>query len=236
MDVKDGGLLLELDTYFDEVNRFLSDAFQLPWMVKEPDEEELTPAQFEDFKQWIKDLETLLKDEERVKAHEYTQYIDVDTAIDFLIVQELTGNNDFFNYWPAKGPHSVYLYKQPGGKLYTGPLWDFDFHTYIPDRTKFWAGAEETMYYPALLRDPKFRERLVERWDAQKDALKGLAAYIDETAERLRVSEGYNHKLWPITNDENGDEKMTFQEAVDRMRQAFLDKWKWMDTNIRKLQ
>ena len=236
VNVEDGGLLLELDTYFDEKNRFWSEDFQLPWMVKEPDEEELTPEAFAEFKQWIKDLETLLKDPKRVQAHEYEQYIDVDTAIDFLIVQELTGNNDFFNYWPAKGPHSVYLYKQPGGKLYTGPLWDFDFHTYIPDRTKFWAGAKETMYYPALLRDPKFRERLVERWDAQKDALKGLAAYIDETAERLRVSEGYNHKLWPITNDENGDEKMTFQEAVDRMRQAFLDKWKWMDTNIRKLQ
>ena len=39
VNVKDGGLLLELDTYFDEVNRFQSKLFNLPWMVKEPDEE-----------------------------------------------------------------------------------------------------------------------------------------------------------------------------------------------------
>ncbi len=236
VNVADGGLLLELDTYFDEVNRFKSEDFQLPWMVKEPDEEELTPEAFEEFKQWIADLEKLLKDPERVQAHEYEQYIDVDTAIDFLLVQELTGNNDFFNYWPDTGPHSVYLYKQPGGKLYTGPLWDFDFHTFIPDRTNFWAGAKQTMYYPALLQDEKFRTRLVERWDAQKDTFKQLADYIDETAERIRVSEGYNHELWPITNRENGDEEMTFQKAVDRMRKAFLDKWEWMDKNIKKLK
>ncbi len=236
VNVADGGLLLELDTYFDEVNRFWSEDFRLPWMVKEPDEEELTPEAFAEFKQWIADLEKLLKDPERVQAHEYEQYIDVDSAIDFLLVQELTGNNDFFNYWPDVGPHSVYLYKQPGGKLYTGPLWDFDFHTFIPDRTNFWAGAKQTMYYPALLQDEKFRARLVERWDAQKDTFKQLADYIDGTAERIRVSEGYNQSLWPITNRENGDEEMTFQEAVDRMRQAFLDKWEWMDKNIKNLK
>ena len=236
--VEDGGLLLELDTYFDEVNRFQSELFKLPWMVKEPDEEELTAEQFDAFKQWIKELETLLKDEERVKAHEYEQYLDVDTAIDFLIVQELTGNHDFYNNWPSTGPHSVYLYKQPGGKLYTGPLWDFDYHTFLPDRARMWAGADKTMYYPALLKDPDFRTRLVERWDAQKDGLKGLADYIDEMAEKLRLSEGVNHGLWPIptTQNENSDEQMSFEKAVERMKGAFLDKWSWMDAHIRELK
>ena len=241
VNVKDGGLLLELDTYFDEVNRFLSDAFQLPWMVKEPDEEELTPAQFEAFKQWVKDLETLLKDEERVKAHEYTQYIDVDTAIDFLIVQELTMNHDFYNNWPPSmppGPHSTYLYLQPGGKLYTGPVWDFDYHTFVPDRAQMWAGANKTMYYPALLKDPDFRARLVERWNAQKDQLKKLPEYLDEMAERIALSEGYNHALWPIptSQNENMDEQMSFQDAMDRMKSSFLTKWSWMDNHIQDLR
>lgn len=239
--VEDGGLLLELDTYFDEPNRFLSQDFQLPWMVKEPDEDELTPEQFEDFKQWIRDLETLLKDEERVKAHEYTQYLDVDTAIDFMIVQELTCNQDFYNNWPTNmppGPHSVYLYKQPGGKLYTGPVWDFDYHTFVPNRTKQWAGANRTMYYPALLKDPDFRARMVERWDAQKGQLKGLTEYIDEMVQQLSDSEGVNHTLWPIptTQNENGDEQISFPEAVGRMKESFLAKWSWMDSHIRQLK
>ena len=241
VNVKDGGLLLELDTYFDEVNRFLSKDFQLPWMVKEPDEEELTPEQFAEFKQWITDLEALLKDETRVKAQEYEQFLDVDTAIDYLIAEELTCNHDFYNDWPTympPGPHSTYLYKQPGGKLYTGPMWDFDYHTFVPNRAKMWAGANKTMYYPALLKDEKFRERLVERWNAQKEALKGLPEYLDQMADIIRESESVNHRMWPINppQAENGDEQLSFQQAVDRMKQAFLDKWEWMDKNIGNLR
>ena len=162
----------------------------------------------------------------------------MDTAIDFLIAQELTGNNDFYNTWPADGPHSVYLYKQPGGKLYTGPMWDFDFHTFLPGRTKMWAGATKTMYYPALLKDPDFRARLVERWDAQKDRLKGLAEHIDEMEEMLTVSERFNHAIWPIptTQNENGDEQVSFHDAVTLMKNSFLAKWSWMDSNIRNLK
>ena len=136
------------------------------------------------------------------------------------------------------GPHSAYLYKQPGGKLYTGPMWDFDYHTFVPNRAKMWAGANKTMYYPALLKDEKFRERLVERWNAQKEALKGLPEYLDQMADIIRESESVNHRMWPINppQAENGDEQLSFQQAVDRMKQAFLDKWEWMDKNIGNLR
>ena len=29
---------------------------------------------------------------------------------------------------------------------------------------------------------------------------------------------------------------MTFQQSVDRIKKAFLDKWEWMDQNIRSLK
>ena len=231
-----GGYLLELDTYYDEPNKFrFSSLFNLPWMVREPDDDDLSDAAFQYIKGWIKDLETLLKDSARVRAHEYEEYLDVDTAIDYLIVEELTGNHDFYNTWPNNGPHSTYLYKERGGKLFHGPVWDFDYHVFVPERTRMWAGAKQTLFYPALLKDEKFRSRLVERWNAQKDVLKGLPAYIDETADRLRLSEGINQAMWPIDNRENGDETMTFQQSVDRIKKAFLDKWEWMDQNISKL-
>ena len=235
-----GGFLLELDTYYDEPYRFRNKGlFNLPWMVKDPDEDELSDAAYQYIKGWIKDLETLLKDNERVRAHEYEAYLDVDSAIDYLIVEELTGNHDFYNEWPEPGPHSVYMYKERGGKLYHGPVWDFDYHVFIPDRARQWAGAKKTLFYPALLKDEKFRNRLVERWNAQKDVLRELPAYIDETADLIRLSESVNHVMWPIlesiNHNENGDVNMTFQEAVDRIKKAFLDKWEWMDQNIAKL-
>ena len=232
-----GGYLLELDTYYDEPYRFrYPQLFDLPWMVKEPDDDELSDVAYEYIKGWIKDLETLFKDNARVQAHEYEEYLDVDTAIDYLLVEELTGNHDFYNTWPSNGPHSTYMYKERGGKLYTGPVWDFDYHVFIPNRTQQWAGAKQTLFYPALLKDEKFCARLVERWNLQKDVLKGLPDYIDEMADKIRVSEAYNIAMWPISNDENGDEKMTFQESIDRIKKAFLDKWEWMDKNIGNLR
>ena len=232
-----GGFLLEVDSYYDETYKFqFGDLFGIPWMVKEPDDDELSPAAFNYIKNWIRDLETLMKDTNRVKAHEYEEYLDVDTAIDYMIVEELTGNNDFYNTWPSNGAHSAYLYKERGGKLYHGPVWDFDYHVFCPDRTNFWAGATQTLFYPALLKDEKFRNRMIERWELQKDELKKLPEYIDEQADRLRLSESYNHVMWPISNRENGDETMTFQESIDRIKKAFLDKWWWMDNNIRNLR
>jgi hypothetical protein len=121
-------------------------------------------------------------------------------------------------------------------KLYHGPVWDFDYHVFCPQYTHQWVGATKSIFYPALLKDEKFRARLVERWDMQKNDLKKLPEYIDGQADRLRESERINHDMWPISNDENGDEKMTFQESVDRIKSAFLDKWEWMDQNIRNLK
>ena len=92
------------------------------------------------------------------------------------------------------------------------------------------------MFYPALLKDEKFRARLLERWELYKDDLKKLPEYLDAQADYIRLSEQYNQALWPIDNNENGDEKMTFQQAVDRAKQAFLDKWNWMDRNVKNLR
>ena len=238
-----GGWLLELDTYYDygdyvdETHKFrYQNLFNLPWIVKDPDDDEISNEAYQYIKDWIKNLETLMKNSNKVRDHAYEEFLDVDTAIDYLIVEELTGNNDFYNYWPSAGPHSTYMYKQRGGKLYHGPVWDFDYHVFCPQYVHQWVGATKSIFYPALLKDEKFRARLVERWDLQKDELKKLPDYIDEQADRIRESERINHDLWPIKNDENGDEKMTFQESIDRIKKAFLDKWEWMDQNIRSLK
>lgn len=232
-----GGYLLEVDTYFDEKNKFIfPNFFNLPWMVKEPDEEDISQEALAYIKDYIRNLEVLMKNTVRVRNHEYEEFFDVDTAIDFLLVNELTMNNDFYNTWPWAGPHSVYMYKQRDGKLFSGPVWDFDFHTFCPQFTSSWTGLDKTLFYPALIKDTKFKDALRKRWNEQKDDLRGLPDYIDEMVELLRVSEEINHAKWPIVNNpENGDEELTYGQAIYRMKKAFVDKWEWMDGKIAKL-
>lgn len=234
---KDNGYLLEVDTYFDEPWQFIFPSlFNIPWMVKHPDEEDMTDEAFAWVRDFIGSLETLMKDETRVRNHEYEAYFDVDTAIDYMFVEELTTNNDFYNTWPWPGAHSTYFYLERGGKLYSGPVWDFDYHTFCPQFTSSWTGVTRTLFYPKLLKDERFRTRMLERWAQQKNTLKDLPTYIDGMADRIRVSEGVNQQMWPISNRENGDEEMTFQQAVDRMKKSYLDKWTWMDRNIGNLR
>ena len=236
-----GGYLLELDTYHDYNNepmRFTSPLFNLPYQVKEPDEDAISEAAFNYIQGYVCELETLLKDQARVKNHEYEEYLDVDSAIWFLFVNELATNTDFYNTWPANGPHSVYLYKARGGKMYSGPVWDFDYHGFLPSLAHQWAGANRTIYYPALYKDEKFRNRMLELWELKKNDFLKLTDYLDEMADRIRLSEEYNHLLWPIpaSQDENGDEQMTFQQSVDRIKEGFTEKWKWMDAHIGDLR
>ncbi len=47
------------------------------------------------------------------------ELIDIDSFIDHYIIQELFANKDAF--WC-----SIFFYKAPNGKLYAGPVWDFD--------------------------------------------------------------------------------------------------------------
>lgn len=227
-----GGFLLELDTYFDEVNKFKSPRFNLPYQFKEPDEEDLSQEAKHYFEDYITNLENLLSDEERIKNHEYEAYLDVDSSIEFMFVFELTNNTEFYSTWPSVGPHSVYLYKDRGGVLCTGPVWDFDYHSFVPAFSTYWVGATRTMYYPALLKDEKYRERMIELWEQERDALKNLPDYIDKKVKELEISESVNIAMWPISNNENGDEKLSFIQAIERMKDTYQKRWEWINKNI----
>lgn len=227
-----GGFLLELDTYFDEVNKFKSPKFGLPYQFKQPDEEELSGEAKNYLENYVAELEDILVDEEKVRNHAYEAYLDVDSSIDFMFVFELTNNTEFYNSWPSVGPHSVYLHKDRGGLLCTGPVWDFDYTSFVPAFSTYWVGATRTMYYPALLKDEKYRARMIEKWEKEREALKKLPDYIDEMVRKLEVSEAINNSMWPINNSENGDEKMSFQQAIDRMKDTYKKRWEWVDRNI----
>lgn len=49
--------------------------------------------------------------------HTYDEYIDVDTFVDTLLINELSKNYDAYRL-------SSYFYKKREGKLESGPLWD----------------------------------------------------------------------------------------------------------------
>lgn len=97
----------------------------------------------------------------------YTKYIDVESFVDWYLINEITKNADaiFFT--------SCYMNLTRGGKLKMGPLWDFDlaFGNYVMDKKReindpegFWI-LKHVHWYIRLFEDPNFVQKVKERFN-----------------------------------------------------------------------
>ena len=259
--VADCGYLLEFDDNYDEVDQFRTGR-GLPVMFKD----EVPDDIFNEVKAKVERIEANLESGNYAAAYEE---LDINSVIDYFLVQELTFNNEY------KHPKSVYMYIDGNGPLTAGPVWDFDWQTFIiPDAVRAYGGtyldqlreADEWLYggskiatsdlwpwespdyvndmpymwYPLLFKDETFRARVQERWTAIHGVLTGVPDAIDKFADEVRLSDEYNHAMWPLTRDLknnagagfNGDEDLTFDEAIEQMKKAYTDRLEWMNGQI----
>ena len=221
-----GGYLMELDVYYDEVNKFHSSIKNLPYMFKDPDEETLQPEQYEYMKDFINEFEAKLYASDWLEKREYVNYINLESFVDYWFVFELSNNGE--PTWPK----SCYMYKDKSGKLTAGPVWDFDWGAFRPGNRFL---NKEALYYDRLFKDPAFVSLVKTRWAKFRPKFDTIQAYIYSTAKKISASAQTNIALWPIDNDVNGDETLSFEQAIDRMAGAYLGKLAWMDKQINNM-
>lgn len=259
----DCGYLLEFDDNYDEVDKFRTGR-GLPCMFKD----EVSQYSSDIFNQVKARIEAV---EANLEAGNYeTAYndLDINSVIDYFFIQELTFNDEY------KHPKSVYMIIDGDGKLTAGPVWDFDWQTFINydkvqamnskyggtyscRNTNEWLYGKSRlaewyiiggydyendmpyMWYPLLFKDANFRARVQERWAVIYPQLLSVAAKIDEFAAQNKVSDQYNYAMWPLVGLKNsvgsafnGDEDMSFDEAIATMKQAYTDRLNWMNMQI----
>jgi hypothetical protein len=224
-DAVTGGYLMELDKYYDELFKFKSSIMQLPYMFKDPDE--ITDAQFQYMQNFINTLEETLYDDDKFAKREYTQYLDIDSFIDWWFVHELTGNTE------PQHPKSTYVHKDRLGLLKAGPVWDFDWGTFVKSKTQSFSVVKAT-YYKRLFEDPIFKSRIKERWNTFKPYFDTVGAYIESEANKLIITDSLNSNMWPITQDVNGDATLSFLESISLMKDNYNAKLNWLDKHIQQ--
>ena len=224
-DAVTGGYLMELDVYYDEVNKFKSAIRRLPYMFKEPDEDVLQPAQLNYFRNYIDKMESVMYSDNWLDTREYANYMDLESFVDWWFVYELTMNGE------PNHPKSSYMHKDRLGKLTAGPVWDFDWNTFTPGTSNIYR-IKSAIYYDRLFDDPQFVTLVKSRWSVLKPKFETIPDYIKKTAAEIEVSNNINIKMWPISSTVNGDEKMTYEESIERMVSAYTEKLKWMDSQI----
>lgn len=218
-----GGYLFELDFHFDNEWQWRTPR-NIPFAIKSPDEEDLTPEQFQWAQEYINSLEGLLYSEDYLSPERgYANYIDQQSFIDYWLVFEVCLNHEIGN------PGSVYMYKDRGGKLHAGPIWDFDWGTFsynVSTSAKGKIYLTGVLWYGRLFRDAEFKALAKERWAEIYPRLQNLLGFIDEQEEYLALSAQRNFALWnpATTGGVNGDETLSFTEAVARMRSIYAER------------
>lgn len=212
-----GGYLIEFDTYSEqEINYFYTKHRNLPVTIKEPDEDIVISPEHPAFvyiQNYINNIE------EKFLSGDYEEIeklIDIESYADWWIVYNLTGNME------AGHPKSCYMYKKRNGKLYAGPAWDFDCETFLPGRKG--GLLKNTLWYCYLFEYKEFKDVVKKRWRKFRSDLEKIPSYIDNKAEYIKSSNEENFAMWPITHDVNKDTNIPFEEAVERLKTAYIER------------
>ncbi|MEM9544383.1 MAG: CotH kinase family protein [Bacteroidota bacterium] len=219
------------------------------FVYDEPDWEDIQPEQEEYIENWITEFEDVLASDDFADPDiGYAKYINVETFIDHLLLNELSRNVDAYRI-------STYMYKTKDqeddpGQLYMGPVWDYNLAfgnaDYCEGSTiEGWAYdfnevCEDDFYqvhfwWKRLMEDPVFEEELREKWQKLRNGKFSNAnvnAWIDGFAAELAGPQVRNFERWPVLgvyvwpNNFVGD---TWQEEVDYLRGWLMDRMNWMD-------
>jgi spore coat protein CotH len=169
----------------------------LKFEYKTPDTDEATPAQRKNIAAFMAEAERAI-----LAGEGYERFIDVDSFIDWIILEELFKNQD------SMFLSSVFITRVRGGKLSLGPAWDFDLSAGNSDYGAIGDKAIKdpegwfplySEWFGGLLRDPAFERRLVARWTEKRAELERKAfAAIDAYGTLLAGEQKRNFVRWPI--------------------------------------
>ncbi len=197
-NITDMGFLIEFGWEADgnHVWGFFSTEYAKSMCIKEPEIKSWHSAEYMYAYNYVKAAEDAI-----VSGEGYEEYIDVDSWVDWFIVNELTNCTECAFY------RSLYMYKPVGGKLCAGPIWDYDmaFGNHMCDLPLFrgWASVDFTHEYmydnwmKFLTNDEKFMSRVRARWAEMKGTLiEVFDASIEQQQEELSPSVPYNFGVW----------------------------------------
>lgn len=223
-----GGYLLTYDSTFNDPNRFRSSGFNMPVIIKNPGDDDLVPQQFSWIKDYINNFEASLTDDDRFAAHEWEQYFDMDSYIDMWFVWETAGaTGSHPTNMPDFGhPNSVWFNKDRGGKLTSGPCWDFDSYLFSNKEIM----CNTCQYYGRLFQDGHFRARVKEKWPVWRANVEGrgrwktpIVEFIDSCEARVLHSAERNQKMWTWTKFEYDEEYRTIRNGLPAKLQFIED-------------
>ncbi len=231
-----GGYLMEIDHRRDcGPNVQFDTARGVPICIDTPDEETIVPAQYAYIRDYVRQTEDVLYGPDFTNpATGYTAWLDPASYIDYFLVAELMMNQDMQAF------SSIWTYKDRGGRLQRGPLWDFDIgagnidYGINSDPRGWW--IRNGPWYQRLFQDPAFAQAVRSRWDDIRDhLLDDLTGEMAQQATRMGAAIEHNFNRWPILHRHTWPNAVLTGSHAGEI--AYLTDWlrqriAWLDANL----
>jgi hypothetical protein len=179
----------------------------------------------------------------------YLNYIDDNSFIDFLIVNEIGKNVDGYRL-------STFLYKDresEGGKLSMGPIWDFNLAFGNADYYDGWittgwqyswtSGGDSypnPFWWSSLMAKSAFQTKLKQRWNELRQTVlhsDSINSYINNQVAWLIESQERNYQRWPIMGQyvwPNWYIGQTYTDEINYLKSWFNNRIAWMDGQLQQ--
>ena len=254
-----GGYILRIDWTWDveeedllESNYESQAGIPMNYQWYYPKSDRIQPEQKEYISKYIDDFEDAVfaSDFTNEDGLRYTDYIDLNTFVDFLLINEFSKNSDGYKL-------STYMHKDKdskGGKLKAGPIWDFDqtyglstvcsSHitsgwTYLQNQDDCGDIASMPLWWQEMMSDPIFINRLNCRWKdfrssfLQKDS---LFLWLDTQTTFLEEPLDRNFERWDFIGNNIWIEPFpipeTYEGEISYMKNWIEERLEWMDANM----
>lgn len=177
--------------------------------------------------------------EKAIKSRNYAEasrYLDMEAMAKWYIVEELAMNTD------SQFHCSCYMYKDAGGKLKMGPVWDFDLGfgngKYANEKQKDKTYLDQSRWFADLMAMPEFKATVKQIWQKAKNSVNKLPSFVDKTAKMINKAQSVNFELWNITDpaehtyQHTTEELDSFKKQVSYLRDFVSDRITYMDKKI----
>ncbi len=254
-----GGYILRIDWLWDaEEEDFFESEYEsqgeipMSYQWYYPKTNNIQQEQKEYISNYIGEFENAVfaSDYTNASGQRYTDYIDLNSFVDFIIINEFSKNADGYKL-------SSYLHKDKdskGGKLTAGPIWDFD-QTYgmstvcsnhIPTGWTYLQNQEDCgdlesmpLWWQAMMSDPVFTNRLNCRWETFRNGFlhqDSVFQWIDTQTAFLETPLERNFERWDFIGEniwiEPSPIPESYEEEISYMKGWITQRLQWLDANI----
>ncbi len=231
VEIGDNDFLIEISNHPGDYDFISKNGFQ--YKVDNPDASE---ANIQNIKEYIDHIETMIFDPS-VSIEELEKYIDIDSAIQFYFIQEVS-----LNYDVLRG--SNYFYMQDG-KLHFGPIWDMDntmnrsynYAKLDEDYILNNSSLQERMvknYYASLMKRNDYKERTEQYFREHLFLLKNIIRDLDDYHSLISSSADMNYTLFSYTNMKQEQQRRwikndnSFDDSYQIFRNSLLQRYDYL--------